>query len=62
MMFADCCKDCVPPKRSVHCHATCEDYLGAKATHEAQVSAERAAKKAAQDADSVAFMMNKGMI
>ena len=34
--FDDCCKDCVPPKRHLHCHSTCPEYLGAKAKHDAE--------------------------
>jgi hypothetical protein len=31
--FSDCCKDCVTPKRHLHCHADCPDYLAAKEEH-----------------------------
>ena len=33
-MGIKCCKDCVPPKRHVGCHAKCEQYLKEKAEHE----------------------------
>ena len=29
-----CCENCVPPKRHVGCHSTCEDYLIEKAEWE----------------------------
>lgn len=30
MSTIDCCNDCVPPKRHVGCHGTCEEYLDQK--------------------------------
>lgn len=30
----NCCNGCVPPKRHVGCHATCEDYISEKKKHE----------------------------
>ena len=33
-MSIKCCKDCVPPKRCLRCHSTCEDYLREKAEYE----------------------------
>ena len=29
-----CCKNCIPPKRHLACHDTCEEYLGEKAKYE----------------------------
>lgn len=29
-----CCKNCVPPKRHLNCHATCKEYIDAKAQFE----------------------------
>lgn len=26
-MKITCCKDCIPPKRHMHCHSTCEEYI-----------------------------------
>lgn len=31
-----CCFNCVPPKRHAGCHATCNEYISAKATHAKQ--------------------------
>lgn len=42
-----CCKDCVPPKRCLHCHSTCEDYIREKAEHDkinAKIAANRHAR------------------
>lgn len=35
-----CCKDCVPPKRKIGCHAHCEEYLTEKAELDAQREAD----------------------
>lgn len=43
-MYIFCCKDCVPPKRTPHCHSTCEDYIREKAEHDKK-KAELDAKK-----------------
>lgn len=39
-----CCKDCAPPKRGLHCHSTCEDYIREKAEYNKK-KAELDAKK-----------------
>ena len=36
MKIKDTCLYCVPPKRTPWCHATCKEYLDAKAEHEAK--------------------------
>lgn len=36
-----CCIDCVPPKRHVGCHSTCEEYLKEKAEWDAVKEEER---------------------
>ena len=36
MRFPDVCADCKPPKRSVTCHSTCEEYLSAKSKYDAE--------------------------
>lgn len=28
-----CCKNCVPPKRHIGCHSTCEIYISNKEAH-----------------------------
>ena len=28
------CKNCVPPKRHLGCHSTCEEYIKQKAEHD----------------------------
>ena len=58
--FPDCCKYCVPPKRSSDCHATCKDYKDAKDQFNEKANAERAARKAFNDSVSVAFLLKKG--
>jgi len=60
ILFPDVCKDCRPPKRSVHCHAHCPDYLSAKDDHAVRAQEERKAKKAENDADSAVYIMTKG--
>lgn len=42
-----CCKDYVPPKRTPHCHSTCEDYIREKAEYDKK-KAELDARKYAQ--------------
>lgn len=58
--FPACCKDCVPPKRCINCHATCPEYLAVKAKHDADTAAERAARRAESEADYVVFKLKKG--
>ena len=29
-----CCYKCIPPKRHIGCHASCEEYIEEKALHE----------------------------
>ena len=60
ILFPDVCKNCRSPKRTLHCHAHCRDYLGAKDEHAVKVDEERRAKKAQDDADSVVYLMTKG--
>lgn len=36
-----CCKDCIPPKRKVGCHAYCEEYIKEKAVLDAIREKER---------------------
>ena len=57
--FFDCCKECTPPRRSIHCHATCPEYLAAKAKHEALAKEERKQRDAELDADAVVFSLSK---
>lgn len=33
-MSIKCCHKCVPPKRTVGCHATCPDYIAEKKLHD----------------------------
>lgn len=40
-----CCKDCVPPKRHIGCHSTCEEFLAEKAEYEAEKAIENKARK-----------------
>ena len=35
-MAITCCNGCVPPKRTPTCHATCPEYIEAKAKHDAE--------------------------
>ena len=58
--FPDVCMHCKPPKRNQDCHASCPDYLKAKAEFDVEADAERAARKAHNDSVSVAFLMKKG--
>ena len=43
-MAITCCKNCVPPKRHLGCHSTCEQYLREKAEYEKQKEYARAHK------------------
>lgn len=36
-MAITCCNGCVPPKRTPTCHATCPEYIGQKAKHDAEL-------------------------
>ena len=58
--FPEVCRDCRPPKRSSHCHASCKDYLDAKAKFDAEAGAIRAARKAAREAERAAFLLKRG--
>lgn len=58
--FPDCCRECKPPKRHLHCHASCETYLQAKAKFDVEADAERAARRAAAEAKRAEFLMKKG--
>lgn len=40
-----CCRNCVPPKRHIGCHSTCEKYLAEKAEYAKRKVAEDKAKK-----------------
>lgn len=31
MAIIRCCKDCIPPKRHIGCHADCKEYIKEKA-------------------------------
>ena len=31
MAVIHCCKDCIPPKRHIGCHADCKEYIKEKA-------------------------------
>ena len=31
MVGIKCCKDCVPPKRHIGCHGTCQEYASERA-------------------------------
>lgn len=47
-----CCKDCVPPKRDLHCHSTCEDYIREKAEYDkkkVEIDAKRHASMSMRD-------------
>lgn len=57
--LAAVCKDCTPPKRHLHCHSTCKEYLEARAQYEIDTSKERKAKKAIEVADSVSFLLKR---
>ena len=41
----NCCNGCVPPKRHIGCHATCEDYISEKKKHEKKLKEIRRRKK-----------------
>lgn len=43
-MSIKCCRNCVPPKRHIGCHGTCEQYLKEKAEYEKQKEYARAHK------------------
>lgn len=58
--FPDICKDCTPPRRNAHCHATCPEYLAAKEEHERKAKEDRKRRNAERDADAVAFSLSKG--
>ena len=60
VQFQGPCRDCKPPKRTPYCHADCQDYLDAKAKFDIEANAERAARKAARESESVAFLMKRG--
>ena len=40
-----CCKNCVPPKRHLRCHSTCEEYKRDKEKLEALKEKEQEEKK-----------------
>lgn len=40
-----CCKDCIPPKRHIGCHDTCEEYKKEKAEYEIKKQKERAERR-----------------
>lgn len=47
-----CCRDCAPPKRSLYCHSTCEDYIREKDEYDkkkAEVDAKRYADSNMRD-------------
>lgn len=58
--FPQSCKGCVPPKRHLHCHSTCKEYLDAKAAHDAASEKERAARKADRESRDAAFLLKRG--
>lgn len=40
-----CCKDCVPPKRHIGCHSTCEEYITSKKAYDEKMLREREEKE-----------------
>ena len=50
-----CCKDCVPPKRHVGCHSTCEQYRKEKI----QLEIDKKKVKESYPPDITAFDFNK---
>ena len=48
-MAIRCCNGCVPPKRTPTCHATCPEYIQAKAKHDAQREQIRKADRTRHD-------------
>lgn len=47
--MVECCKDCVPPKRHVGCHSTCETYLEAKRKYDEEMKVIRERKRLESD-------------
>lgn len=60
VQFQGPCRDCKPPKRTPYCRAECWAYLEAKAKFDIEANAERAARKAVRDSESVVFLMKRG--
>lgn len=58
--FPDVCAGCVPPRRHIHCHAECPDYLEAKARHEEETKEDRRRWQAERDAAQVVYKLSKG--
>lgn len=57
--FPHVCKGCKPPKRGIHCHEMCKEYLEAKAKHTISTEAVRKEKQAERDADGASFRMKR---
>lgn len=54
-----CCKNCVPPKRHVGCHSTCETYIKAKEEYKKEKDELDKIKRTRMDMTEVMLKRNK---